>query len=674
MIQLIRGDRQFARARTRRPTAGSSACVRFSVSVSGLLLFALALLMGCNEVPDASPEASGSAAQPAAPHAATREPGPAAYPLPPTNRVLFFGDLHVHSGWSIDAWASGVRANPSDAYRYARGEAVGHPSGAAMQMLGPPLDFMAVTDHSEYLGVTLATQQQNHPLRRQALIQTWIGPDRENAQRAWARIRNTFYARVALPALVSDEVLQPAWKAMIADANQHYVPGEFTTLIGFEYSPNPQGQNLHRNVLFRGDSVPTRPFSSMDSLEPEALWAWMDQARATGDDVLAIPHNANGSNGLMFARKQSSGRPIDARWAERRRRNEPLAEVFQIKGQSETAPPLSPEDEWAGFEYIPWRTADPNLPSQTSGSYLRDALKTGLEIEAAIGVNPYALGAVGSTDGHNATSPFEERNYSGKLGATDGTPKTRLALNAPNADGSPTRIRMPATWGAAGIAGIWAERNNRGALFDALRRRETFATSGPRIRVRMFGGWDFEPADATGDFAAIGYARGIAMGGELTRPSTSVDAVPSFLVSAQQDPSGARLERIQIIKGWLENGVARERVFDVACGDGSAPDPDSARCPHSAPSPDLAECAPSTELAASELSTAWRDPDHYPKAASFYYARVLEVPTCRWSTWDANRLGIKPLTGLAATIQERAVTSSIWIPAQIAPSQNAPSR
>jgi hypothetical protein len=247
---------------------------------------------------------------------------------------------------------------------------------------------------------------------------------------------------------------------------------------------------------------------------------------------------------------------------------------------------------------------------------------------------------------------------------TDGTPALRLEQNAANDDGTATRLKMQAMWGAAGLAGIWADRNNRAALFDALRRRETFATSGPRIRVRFFGGWDFEPADAQGNVASTGYARGVAMGSVLPRPLGSEAGAPTFLVSAQQDPLEARLERLQIIKGWLEDGVAQERVFDIACGDGSAPDPETARCPRSGSPPDLRSCETSKKASAAALSAAWRDPDPKPSAAGFYYARVLQVPTCRWSTFDANRLGIAVPTGLPATIQERAVTSAIWIPAE----------
>ncbi|MFK7895914.1 MAG: DUF3604 domain-containing protein [Myxococcota bacterium] len=590
---------------------------------------------------------------------------------------LFFGDLHVHSGWSIDAWSTGVRADPVEAYKYARGEPIAHSAGYEMRIQGPPLDFIAVTDHAEYLGVTRAVFQANHPLRKQPLIKTWLGKDRKFAAQAWARIRETFLSRVALPALVSDEVLKPAWQEAVGIANRFNAPGEFTTLIGFEYSSNPKGQNLHRNVLFRGDDVPDRPFSAMDSLDPADLWAWMDRARAEGDDVLAIPHNANGSNGLMFSAREHAGpgseahdrskgddsSRFDAEWLALRERNEMLAEIFQVKGQSETAPTLSPEDPWADFEVIPWRTADPNLASQAEGSYWRDALRRGLAIEAESGINPFALGAVGSTDGHNAASPFQEANFTGKLGASDGTAEQRLAVNPPNPDGSPSRIRMPTLWGAAGLAGVWADQNTRAGLFDALKRRETFATSGPRIGLRFFAGWDFRATDTHTDLPRAGYARGVPMGSQLERTPREAQAEPTFLLSATRDPLEAKLERLQVIKGWFAEGRSHERIFDVACGDGAAPAPDTHRCPHSATSPDLGTCTPTQADSASTLVAAWRDPEPTPNASAFYYARVLQVPTCRWSTFDANRLGIAPPTGLPAAIQERAVSSPIWVPA-----------
>lgn len=622
----------------------------------GLQLLSLAIAVsGCSTDTSDASDTTTSGAQNPAPRA--EAPAPPATSGAPAERQAFFGDLHIHSSWSVDGLGAGVRAGPEQAYQYAKGQAIDHVGGQKIQLAGPPLDFMALTDHAEYLGVTLAATKPTHPLRQQPLIRTWLGPDMHKAARAWKRIIGTFSSQEGLPALRADEVILPAWQALIELANRHDEPGRFSAFVGFEYTSNPQGQNLHRNVLFRGDDVPDRPFSAMDSQDPEDLWRWMDRVRAQGDDLLAIPHNSNGSNGQMFARTRLGGAAVDSEWAERRRANEPVAEVLQIKGQSETHPILSPDDEWADFEVTSWRTANPDLPSEPAGSYVRDALGRGLLLQESLGINPFELGMIGSTDGHNASSPFEERNFTGKIGRSDGTPEDRLRWKKKR-DGTRTP-GVVVKWSAAGLAGIWADANTRGDLFDALRRRETFATSGPRIRLRFFAGWNFTEHDAGTNLANRGYARGVPMGGRL-EPSSEVGAV-TFLLAAHKDPLEADLERLQIVKGWIEDGEAHERVFDVACADGSRPAPENHRCAHAAAPPDLSTCDPDPKGGASELRSWWRDPDFDPSERAFYYARVLQVPTCRWSTWDALRLDVPIHTAVPATIQERAMTSPIWV-------------
>jgi len=638
-------------------------------ALAAMAALAMSVVAGCREEPTSAAASVSVPAATATAEAIAEETPPAQTEkeraaLPDSGeRQVFFGDLHVHSSWSFDAFSAGVNVGPAYAYRYAQGESIPHPSGGEIQLQGPPLDFIAVTDHAEYLGLTLAAADPKHPIRRQPVIQAWKGQDKRARRRAWARINQSYSDRQGFPALVADSIVVPAWRGLITLANREYQPGTFTTFLGFEYSPNPEGQNLHRNVIFRGDRAPARPFSAMDSSNPEDLWDWMDAARAKGGDLLAIPHNANGSNGLMFAETRHDGTPIDAAWARQRLRNEPVAEAFQIKGQSETHPALSPTDEWAGFEIFDQRTTRPSLPSQPKGSYIRDALKRGLEIEKRVGRNPYVLGMIGSTDGHNASSPFEERNYTGKIGPSDATPEGRLAWIVPANPNLEPFVSVSTRWGAAGLAGIWAEENTREALFDAIRRRETFATSGPRIRVRMFAGWDFERADAKGDIARLGSLRGVPMGRGLTRPGLPAESTgaPTFLVAAQRDPLEAELERVQIIKGWLADGETHERVFDIACAGGATPDSKTHRCPERAAEPNLETCEPATGSGAAEFSTWWRDPEFDPDVAVFYYARILQIPTCRWSTFDANRLGQPLHTGVPATIQERAVTSPVWI-------------
>lgn len=587
------------------------------------------------------------------------DPAPDAASNAPT-RELYFGDLHVHTGFSLDAYNNGVHTGPADAYRFARGEAIAHAAGGTIRLAGPPLDFLAVTDHAEYLGVATAALRDEHPLHRQPLIQRWLGSDPRLAALARQRIGSSLYSRQPFPAFVADEIVRPAWREVVELANAHDQPGVFSALIGFEYTSNPEEQNLHRNLIFRGAKVPPRPYSAFESENPEDLWRWMDEARASGDDVIAIPHNANGSNGLMFSPSRFDGGALDARQAALRARNEPVAEVIQIKGQSETTPRLSPEDEWAEFEVVPWRTTTPELSSRESGSYLREALGVGLALHEQLGVDPFALGMVGSTDTHNSASPVVESDYFGKLGRADGTPVARIG--DPKARTGPAvPLNVTTYWSAAGLAGIWARENTRAELFDALRRRETFATSGPRIAVRLFAGFDFSPADVEGDFGRVGYAKGVPMGGELTAKAGA--GSPVFLVRAQQDPLEAPLERAQIVKVWRRDGETHERVFDVACAGGGVPDPVRHRCPVlTSPSTiDPDTCEVPADGGARELAAGWRDPDFDPGERALYYARVLQRPTCRWSSFDAMRSGQARPAGVPATIQERALTSPIWI-------------
>ena len=628
-------------------------------AASTSLLAAALLALGplaCREAttePDPGGDPSASAPAPI-------EPTPAPPPASSGERSLFFGDLHVHSSWSFDAWFSGVRARPRDAYRFARGEAIDHVSGEPIQLEGPPLDFIALTDHAEYLGVVQAARTPDHPLAQTALIRNWLSGPPAAQRAAHQRIHQTYGAQQAIPALVHDSVLRPAWNALVNLANAQNDPGAFTAFVAFEYTAAAEGRNLHRNVLFRGATAPARPFSAMDSGNPEALWRWMDDARADGHDALSIPHNPNGSDGWMFADHTYDTAPIDADWVALRARNEPAAEIMQIKGQSETHPALSPDDAWAGFEIVDVRTMRPQHPSEPKGSYWRDALRRGLAIGDTVGANPYRLGAVASTDGHNAASPVEESRYFGKLGTKDATPTQRLE-RVRMAPGLEPTVTLATRWGgAAGLAGVWAEENTRASLFDALRRRETFATSGPRIRLRMFGGWDFTEAEARGDHARVGDARGVAMGGVLA--PNGRDRAPVLLVRAQQDPREAALERLQIVKGWMRDGETFERIYDVACWGGATPDAETARCPEAAAVPALPSCEPAP--GAAELSAHWRDPDYAPGTSVFYYARALQVPSCRWSTRDAIRLGREPVEGVDRFIQERAIGSPIWVDAR----------
>ena len=617
---------------------------------------AFLLLGGCGPTGDGTRDPG--APPPSAPTDATAGES---YPL----RNAYFGDLHVHTANSLDAYNVGVRATPDDAYRYARGEAVIHPLGYPVRLQGEPLDFYAVTDHAENLGLAAAMADPDSPLAAHPLARQFQGSDPEESWKARIALAAPQLTGKPVPGLDAAAIIGPTWQASIDAAERHNRPGRFTTFIGYEYSPQPGGANLHRNVIFAGGAVPPLPFSAADSINPEDLWSWLDTQRANGIEAMAIPHNPNWSQGLMFPRSNAAGEPIDADYAEQRSRNEPLVEITQVKGTSETHPALSPVDEWADFEI--WKMSKMVVSPDgtvargegaTTGAYARDALRTGLELERNIGANPYRFGFIGSSDGHNAASPVEEDRYFGKLGTRDGSPEARGSVpgttTPPHAGAGGDTL----DFGASGLAGVWAEENTRASIYRALRRRETFATSGPRIRLRFFAGYDLaDELTGSHDGIAEAYARGVPMGGELLEQP---DSVPEFLVWALQDPRETWLQRAQIVKGWVEAGESRERVFDVACSDGLAPDAETHRCPDNGATVDLGDCSPTLDAGAVELRTLWRDPTFRPEQRAFYYLRVLQNPTCRWSTWDALRAGVAPQPAVPATIQERAWSSPIW--------------
>ena len=568
-------------------------------------------------------------------------------------RRALFGDLHVHTANSFDAYSFGVRATLDDAYRYARGEAIEHTLGYPVQLRGGALDFYAVTDHAVYLAALHALNDPDdplhgHPLAREIIANSNpVNPNLEGASIP-AAVMNS--RRIA--GFDAARVMSSAWQRTIEAAERHNDPGAFTTFVGYEYTSSPQRTTLHRNVIFAAGGVTRFPFTTVDSPNPENLWRWMDELRAQGIEALAIPHNSNLSSGLAFEQTDWTGRPIDAEYAARRLRNEPLVEVTQVKGTSETHPVLSPDDEWAGFEI--WA---PPGPERAPGSYARDALRAGLELQAGSGVNPYRFGLIGSSDGHNAASPVDEDRYFGKLGRHDGTPGRRGSVPPDPADTEPVG-RSFLSWSAAGLAGVWAEENTRPSIYAALRRREAFATSGPRIRVRFFAGYGYGDALADRrDAMQRAYADGVPMGGELRLGA----GTPEFLVWAARDPNEAALQRVQVVKGWMADGETHERVFDAVCSDGLAPDPETHRCPDNGAAVDLADCGPSDGRGAAELRGVWRDPSFSPDQPAFYYLRVLQNPTCRWSTWDALRAGVAPAAGVPATIQERAWSSPIWL-------------
>jgi hypothetical protein len=578
------------------------------------------------------------------------------------DRNAYFGDLHVHTKLSFDAYIFNVRATPDDAYRYAKGESIHHASGYDVRLTDAPLDFLAVTDHSEYLGVIPAMHDPKHPLSKVPYAADLFSTEREKINAAFQRIATSLRTGQYLPELKDLDTSSSAWRTIIDSADRHYVPGKFTTFRGYEFTSAPDGQNLHRNVIFAGTRAPDLPFTALDSQNPEELWRWMDQQRKQGVEALAIPHNSNGSDGRMFQRTQFDGRPMDRGYAELRMRNEPLAEITQVKGTSETHPSLSPNDEWSAFEIMDTYIGSQTKVTKFAGGYVRDALEAGLEYEQSEGFNPYRFGFIGSSDTHNAAGPFEESRYFSKVGLMDGKPEQRGSVPPAgrtwdNYEPQNNAARYQ-SWGASGLTGVWAEGNTRESIFAGLRRKETFATSGPRMRVRFFAGFDFPVGvENRHDVVAQSYTRGVPMGGDLLQRGTHA---PQFLAWALRDPHAGWLQRVQIVKGWVQGGKTQEHVFDIACSDGLTPDATTHRCADNGATVDLSTCAVSENKGAVELRALWSDPTFDPRQRAFYYARVLENPSCRWSTWDALRAGIEPNPKLAKTIQERAWSSPIW--------------
>jgi Protein of unknown function (DUF3604) len=573
-------------------------------------------------------------------------------------RVALFGDVHVHTQLSFDSYIFGIRRTPDDAYRYALGETIRHANGYDIALKGGPLDFYAVTDHAEYLGVLPAMDDKANSMSLISYAQDMFSSARDKIAAAFGKVFQSITDGKAIPEMDNKDVVQSTWSEVQGAADRYYKPGKFTTFAGFEYTSQPQYGNLHRVVLFRSQKRPDLPFSALDSINPENLWAWLDANRAKGMDGLAIPHNSNVSNGLMFQLTDFAGNPITSQYAQTRMRNEPIVEMTQVKGTSDTHPSLSPNDEWADFE-IYNTLLGTDIIGKTDGSYIRQALQRGLEIEARTGQNPYKFGLIGSSDTHNAGGPVEDDHYFGKTGLNDGLPESRRTVPSPiDATLKGSSATPFYKWSAAGLAGVWAERNNREDIFAAMRRKETFATSGPRIKVRLFAGHGY-PANiwSNASFAKLAYAGGVPMGGDLRLGGKGA---PTFLAQAMKDPNSAGLQRLQIIRGWVENGKTMEAVYDIACAQG-VPDAKTHRCPKSAANIDTRTCKINPAQGAGELKIAWKDPDFLAARRAFYYMRVLENPTCRWSTWEANRLGKKPQPSLPLTIQERAWSSPLWI-------------
>ena len=577
---------------------------------------------------------------------------------------VFWGDTHLHTSYSPDAFFFGnATADPDTAYRYAKGLPVVHPYHKGKIRIGTPLDFLVVADHAEMMGVPLRLFQGDEALNETASGRRFTKMlEAGKNQEVFFEFITAINKDQPFEDLNGEDVRRSVWSDTVAITERHNTPGDFTSFIGWEWTSTPNGKNLHRVVFMpEGGDVAAKfiPYSAFDSDRPEDLWAWLEETSTrTGASFVAIPHNSNISGGLMFNDVDSDGRPITAQYARTRMKWEPVIEATQIKGDSETDPILSPNDEFAAFEPFSHAidteaiTEGKAGPELGPGDFARSALRRGLEIEAKVGANPYKFGMVGSTDAHTGISSTEEDNFHGKT-AFDSIPEnefnTFLEIKGFGADMS-----------AAGLAGVWSPANNRQVLHEAFRRKEVYASTGPRIRVRFFGGWDFRDSDAgKKDLAKRGYEGGVPMGGDLTKGPDG--KAPAFLVYAIKDPRGANLDRIQIVKGWLKpDGTSDEKVYDVAWSDGRVPDDRGALKPVGN-TVDVATGRYTNEIGDAQLSAVWRDPDFDPALRAFYYLRVLQIPTPRHTLYDAIALGMDPQqTGHPPTIQERAYSSPIW--------------
>ena len=579
------------------------------------------------------------------------------------NRVLW-GVAHVHTGFSFDSGMFGVTLTPEDLFRVSSGGEVVLDNGQRYKQ-DRPLDWVSITDHAEYLGIADQIRSGSPELLENPQGKRWYEMSQKGPEEGVkAAIEAVVSMQTGKPVFQSDKLAGAAWAQATKAAEKWNRPGVFTTLHGFEWTSAPGANNLHRTVIFRDNAERVNqvlPFSAFDSSDPAQLWKYMDAyAKKTGGQVLAIPHNGNLSNGMMYSAETFDGKPMDRAYAETRASHEPLLEVTQIKGDGETTPFLSPTDEFADFERwdVDFGKMARAQDSVLHANYARSALKLGLELEAKLGANPYQAGMIGGSDAHVGVVSTREDNFFGEF--ANGLPsperwKTPLVMGK---DGKP----VVSVWNesAAGLGGVWARENTREAIWDALKRKEVYATTGDRPVVRVFAGWNFAPADLNRpDFAANGYAHGVPMGGNLSKPTAGQR--PVILVYALRDPDGPNLDRIQIIKGWLDkDGKSQERIFDVAVSGGRKIGPDG-RCKTPVGSTvDVANASYTNTIGAPALSAYWKDPSFDATKRAFYYVRVIQIPSPRWTAYDQKRFGIKMPDYVPMTVTDRAYTSPIW--------------
>lgn len=623
--------------------------VRKPLMLAVVLLGSSALVSACDQLP------AGLSGPP--------EVAEAPYP-----QRVYWGDTHLHTANSPDAFGLGNRLDPEDALRFARGEEVTSSTGIKAQ-LARPLDFLVIADHSD--GFASIKELYNTPraLVTQPLMRRWYDMMHAGPQQSIkavgelidAKARGTLPPELTNPAGAAQR-LQKNWLSHIAAVERYNEPGKFTAFLGFEYTLMNGGNNLHRNVIYRdGGSRVAKfpPLASYDTTKPDGLWDYLDKyEQTTGGKALTIPHNSNLSNGMMFMLSDPSGGPMSAAYARRRAAREPLVEITQIKGDSESHPFMSPNDEFAGYGDAGWELgnldfSEKTTPDMQPGSYVREALKRGLLIAQRTGVNPYQYGVIGSTDSHTGLTTADDSNYFGKHPGNE--PSAARSTQSQGLGRNDERIGW--NYLASGYAAVWATANTRAAIFDAMMRKEVYATTGPRMVLRLFGGWDFAAADLRGDWVKAGYARGVPMGGTL-KPG---NGAPRFMISALKDPQGANLDRVQVVKGWVDAaGQSHEKVFDVVWSAMDRRKPVGGKVPAVGDTVNTATATYANTIGAPSLATVWTDPEFNPRQRAFYYLRVLEIPTPSWVNHDMVRFRLKLDPKIPLKQQERGYTSPIW--------------
>ncbi|MHC5108936.1 MAG: DUF3604 domain-containing protein [Planctomycetota bacterium] len=568
---------------------------------------------------------------------------------------VYFGEEHMHTRNSFDAFTIGVNQTWDDAYNYAKGKEVKLSTTGEPMKKRTPYDFVAITDHAEYFGVLKEFGDPNNPLSKSDFAKGIVAgqTDPKAGGPAFKQLLKSLFAGEPIPEYATPELRTSLWQTFIDAADRHYEPGKFTTLYAYEWTSIPNGSNMHRNVFFK-DKAAAFPYSAFDSIYPEDLWTHLETQRQQGIDVFAIPHNSNVSNGWMFSEYEFLGNRMSARYARRQAENEPLFEIVQTKGQSDAHPALSPNDEFSGFELFNNLINLPIQADKSRGAFFRQGLATGMQLEKELGHNPYKMGVVAGADFHSGYQGNEEFGYNGGHGFIDDTPAKRLDPT-PGLSGDITALLS-----SAGTTAVWATENTREGIWNAMMSKETYGTSGTMIRLRFFGGWNYPfGLENEKDFVKKAYDGGVPMGQDL--PEKSGEA-PTFAVWALKDPESGNLDRIQIVKVWPNpaNGLPMEKIYDVAWSDDRKPDPKTGKLPPVGNTVDVKKATYTNNIGDTQLSAVWKDPEFNPKLRAAYYVRVLEIPTPRWSTYDSARKNLPLSVHVPPTLQERAWSSPIW--------------